>query len=328
VRGIRQLVAASVEGLKADSVVVVDNRGNLLDGADPAALDRKAEIERTVTARVRAMLERLVGSGRVAVVTTAAIDYRKTSETQEIYDKDHAVLRSETRTVEGGDPSAAVGGVAGARGNLPGAPGASSTTTPGAGERLQETKNYEVGRTVRQVVGPDAQLQQMHVAIVVDYKLVDAKPVPRSPEELAELVALARQAAGIDEKRGDKLELRSIPFVTEPDPVIAGNTHASSVSIPPLAIGGAAGVAVVLLLAIMFRRRGRTSSPQVVALPAPIGELERILDAGPSPRGLPAADLPAGRSVHERVVEAVRGDVDRAAGLLISWLAPPKGTKP
>src|SRR5215831_6693550 len=37
VRGVRQLVAAAIENLKPEAVVIVDNHGNLLDGADPNA---------------------------------------------------------------------------------------------------------------------------------------------------------------------------------------------------------------------------------------------------------------------------------------------------
>src|SRR4051794_22500092 len=95
VRGVRQLVAASIEGLKPDAVVIVDNHGNLLDAADPGSADHKAEIERTVTGRVRNMLERVVGAGKVSVVTNADVDERKVSETQEVYDGEHPALRSE-----------------------------------------------------------------------------------------------------------------------------------------------------------------------------------------------------------------------------------------
>src|SRR4051812_28173330 len=45
VRGVRQLVAASIEGMKPEAVVIVDNHGNLLDAADPSSVDRRAEIE-------------------------------------------------------------------------------------------------------------------------------------------------------------------------------------------------------------------------------------------------------------------------------------------
>ena len=182
VRGVRELVAASVEGLKADAVVIVDNHGNLLDSNEPNGVDHKAELEHNVTTRVRTMLERVVGPGKVSVVATADVDDRKISETEDVYDKDHTAIRSESRTVEGvdamGNAGSSVGGIAGARGNLPGAPGA--TTTPGTPNgRLQETKNYEVTHTVRQTVTPEAQLQRLHVAIVVDYKTdAKGKPVP------------------------------------------------------------------------------------------------------------------------------------------------------
>src|SRR5262245_29852666 len=147
VRGVRQLVAASIEGLKPEAVVIVDNHGNLLDAADPGAVDHKAEIERTVTGRVRNMLERVVGVGKVSVVTTADVDDRKVSETQEVFDAEHPALRSESRTVEGADATQGVGGIAGTRGNLPGAPAATATPgSAGPGQRMQETKNYEVSR--------------------------------------------------------------------------------------------------------------------------------------------------------------------------------------
>ena len=65
------------------------NHGNLLDATAPGATDQKAEIEHSVATRVRTMLERVVGHGKVSVVATAAVDERKVSETSETYDNDH-----------------------------------------------------------------------------------------------------------------------------------------------------------------------------------------------------------------------------------------------
>src|SRR5262249_60962290 len=109
---------------------------------------------------------------------------------------EHPALRSESRTLEGADVTSGIGGIAGTRGNLAGAP--SPSPTPGGGsngpQRLQETKNYEVSRTLRQTTKPDVQLQKLHVAVVVDYKTgSDGKPAPRADKELAELTAVARQ---------------------------------------------------------------------------------------------------------------------------------------
>ena len=337
VRGVRQLVAASIEGLRPEAVVIVDNHGNLLDASDPASVDHKAEIERIVTTRVRGMLERVVGAGKVSVVTTADVDDRKVSETQEVYDADHPALRSESRTVEGGDATSGIGGIAGTRGNLPGAPSPTPTAGSAApGQHLQETKNYEVSRTVRQTTKPDVLLQKLHVAVVVDYKAgADGKPAARGDKELAELTALARQAAGLDDTRGDKIELRSIPFVSDPDAIAAAApppAGALPVSLPVL-IGAGAGLFAVIVVVLVLRRRPPARTP-TLALPAPVGELERVLEARPSHRlptelegaaGAGPGNLLPGRTVRDRVVDVVRADVERTAGVLTAWLAePPK----
>ncbi|HUJ57876.1 MAG TPA: flagellar basal-body MS-ring/collar protein FliF [Kofleriaceae bacterium] len=333
VRGVRQLVAASVQGLKPEAVVIVDSHGNLLDSADPDAVDRKAEIERSVTLNVRTMLERVVGAGKVSVVTTADVDEGKVSETQELYDADHPAVRSETHTIEGADATSGIGGVAGARGNLPGAPAPSPAPGAPQNSHVQETKNYELSRTVRQTVKPDVQLKRLHVAVVVDAKTgSDGKPAPRSDKELAELTAIARQAAGIDDTRGDKIEVHSLAFAEDPEAAVAAALPPSAAALPvPLwMIGAGGGLVAIIALALILRRRGKgaaAAAAGTLALPAPVGEIERALEARPSLAMAAApADMPnllPGRTVRDRVVDAVRGDVDRTAEVLTAWLAEP-----
>lgn len=359
VRGIRQLVAASVEGLRPDAVVVVDNHGNLLDGAEPTAANKSAAIEQATTARVRQILERVVGVGKVNVVTTAVVDDSQISETQEVFDNANPVLRSESRTVEGSGALDAttlngVGGVAGTRGNLPGAtPSAGATPPGGANGRLQETKNFEISRTVRQVKKPEAQLSKLYLAVIVDYKTgANGKPEARSDKELAELTALARQAAGIDDARGDKMDLRSIPFVADDAPTAdaaaAAKPAESLLPVPlPVAIGAGAGLLVLIAIVIMVMR-GRSKKKEktaadaknlTLALPAPVAELERALDAKTPEeseaeavaRALPGLKEPPalpGTTTRDRVLAAVKNDVDRAAEVLTAWLSepPPKNT--
>lgn len=338
VRGVRQLVAASIEGLLPDAVVVVDNHGNLLDASSPTTGDGRASIERSVATRVRTMLERVVGEGKVSVVATASVDERKVSETQELYDNQNPAVRSESRTVDGADPSGGVGGVAGTRGNLPGAPAAAPTPagTAPAG-RLQETKNYEISRTVRQTTKPDVQLQKLQLAVVVDYKTgADGKPVARTDKELAELTALARQAAGIDDARGDKIEVASIPFAPEPegaaDPTAVA-ASAGGLPLIPIAIGGGGLLLLIIIAAIVMKKRASKKAanrPLSLALPAPVSELERVLEARPSndlTAGATQSGLPAGRPIRERVLDQVRGDAERAAEVLTAWLSEIPATK-
>jgi len=343
VRGVRQLVAGSIEGLKPDGVVVVDHHGNLLDGASNGSGDRRGDLEQTLTTRVRTMLEKVVGPGKVSVTTTAVVDDRKLSETQEIYDQTKPVLRNEARTLDGeAAANANIGGLAGTRGNLPGA--AAAAPTPGTGNsRLHETKNYEVNRTVRQVVKPDIELQRLHVAIVVDLKTgPDGKPMARSKEELAEITALARQAAGIDDTRGDKIEVRSIAFVADPDAVAIAAADGAGEQLPliPIAIGGGALVVLAFVVLMLKKKTAKNAAvakdlervrPMSLALPLPIAELERALEARQhNPNALPASPelpaLPPGKPVRERVLEVVRNDAERAAEVLTAWLSETAAT--
>lgn len=347
VRGIRQMVAASVEGMAADSVVVVDNHGNLLDGGESGTGNTTASLESGLSTRVRLMLERVVGEGKVSVVTTAVVDASKISETSETYDQTNPVLRSESRTVDGGDANMKNGappipsGIAGTIGTVQGE-GNNAAANANA-KHLQETKNYEVNRVVRQTTKPDAQLQRLHLAIVVDWKQgADGKPVARTAGELAELTALARQAAGIDDTRGDKLELLSIPFAaqTDPDAVIAPPTVAAPLLPVPLwMVGAAAGGLVVLIFGVLkLRKRSKKQkvarTPLAIAAPVSVRELERALevrDAGGDgekalAEGAPGSPaLPAGNPVRDRVLDAVRADIDRTAELLTAWLSEVPG---
>jgi hypothetical protein len=108
------------------------------------------------------------------------------------------------------------------------------------------------------------------------------------------------------------------------------------VSLPILlAAGGGLVAAIAVVLFLLLHRRRRPSGP-TLALPAPVGEFERVLEARPSQHGASALDAPdaphnllPGRTVRDRILDAVRADVDRTAGVLTAWLAepPPKKAK-
>ena len=127
VRGIAGLISGSVESLRPESVVILDTYGRPLtrpsdgDGSMPATglqLDRQQQLERDMSARVVALLEPVVGPGRVRVNVAAYLSADAVEETEERWDPT-AVVRSKQSSSETGATSAATGGVAGARANQP-----------------------------------------------------------------------------------------------------------------------------------------------------------------------------------------------------------------
>ena len=117
----------------------------------------------------------------------------------------------------------------GAAGNLPTERAAAPAGAPGSsekGNKTEETINYEISRTVRNQTKRGASLRRLSIAVQVDgsYR---AQPdgstayEPRGAEELEQLAALVRSAAGVDESRGDVVEVVSRPFAiaaTPPEP--------------------------------------------------------------------------------------------------------------
>jgi len=319
---------------------VTGPRGEL--SAEKASGDSQVTIEQSITAATQSMLETMVGAGHVLVKTNVDFDRRKIQTLEESLTNDAGVKVSETRTVHGADaskPNASIGGVAGVQGNLPGGPAPAGTGSAAPNGDLQETINWAPSKKTTTTVNPEQTIKKLHVAIIVDQgkDAKTGKPVARTKEELDNMVALARTTAGIDDARGDTLELKAVAFAPI-DPMPAFDAPKSLLPVPvPVAVGGGVGVLVVLAVVIVLvKSRGKKKASKTQALvlkggklpmPMPVSELERVLDAdGGGPDALPSNDkpgLPAGKTAQERVMDIVRSDVERAAGVLTGWLAEP-----
>ena len=236
IAGIRQLVAAAVPGLQPEAVTLVDGAGNLLavpaaPGADPLgsgdAEAYRVALEDRLRGKIVQLLERSVGVGKVDAAVSADLDFDELATTAETYDPQSQVVRSTQTTEEVTDqqetqPTDQVG----AAGNLPTERAAAPAGAPGSSEKsnkTEETINYEISRTVRNQTKRGASLRRLSIAVQVDgsYR---AQPdgstayEPRGAEELEQLAALVRSAAGVDESRGDVVEVVSRPFATAATP--------------------------------------------------------------------------------------------------------------
>src|SRR5262245_3392307 len=180
IAGIANLVAASVEGLRPEAVVILDNMGRPLsrpgetddEVMGAGQIERQQRLEHDMSTRLIALLEPVVGDGRVRVNVALKLNPRSRELTEERWDPntvirsrqtsaDVANMAAATSTVTTPAPTVA-GGVAGARGNLPTPPpAAAATPAPAAvapsgvgSSRNTETTNYEVSRTTSHTVEP------------------------------------------------------------------------------------------------------------------------------------------------------------------------------
>ena len=231
IKGISNLVAGSVEGLKPENVTVIDVQGNLLSksdeneealGIEATRLQYQREMEKGYAQRVEQMLAKVLGAGKVIARVTAELDFSASEREEESYDPGGQVLRSQ-RQVEEGSGAAQRGGVPGVVSNLSndpkllGAPGGAQESSA----RREEVKNYEVSRAVSKTSSPRGKLVRLSAAVLVDgnyesaagaaadspkvFKALDAEVMTR-------IESLVKSAIGFDSARGDTVTVENIQF--------------------------------------------------------------------------------------------------------------------
>ncbi len=228
VLAIQHLVAAAVPKLKPQRISIVDDKGTLLargtesdqEAAVETAEDMKLSTEQRLQRTVEDLVERSLGPDKVRAEVTVDMDFDHSSTTQEIYDPDTKVVRSEVTTDESNQTQDQENSSVSVQQNLPDAgqsnPGARSLSKE---NRNQDTVNYEISKTVRNQVKEMGAVKRLSVAVLVDgdwsAPAQGAKTntyKPRDQKEMESLTALVRSAVGYDEKRGDHVEVTNLPF--------------------------------------------------------------------------------------------------------------------
>lgn len=229
---IQSLVASAVPDLDPEIVSIVDNDGNLLarSNTDSESLstakgeERQLNYENRLRQSIEDIVGRVVGYGKVRAVVTADLNFDRISTNEELYDPASQVVRS-TQTVEQSNlERAPLSGEVSVSQNLPGVGGDILADPKPAQEesRLEETTNFEISRTVRSSVREVGEVKKLSIAVLVDgtYDIttdeegVETKTYkPRTTEQLAQIEALVKSAAGFDASRGDEIEVVNMEFV-------------------------------------------------------------------------------------------------------------------
>jgi flagellar M-ring protein FliF len=234
VQGIVHLVASSVEGLEPSQVTVVDNHGQVLsqNSADGDAqltasqIETQRRVERDLEQRVQTMLDQVLGRDKSVIRVTAPLEFRQVEITEESFDPNSQVVRSENRSQEKVVEAGAPLGVPGVRTNVPNALQASEGGRPKEAKRKNETLNYEVNRKVSKIIEPTGAIKRLSVAVLVDGtyeaaqgaegqtdgKTIEKKYLPRPEQEIQNLVQIVKKAVGFSEERGDQIEVINVPF--------------------------------------------------------------------------------------------------------------------
>jgi len=268
VQGIAQLVASSVGGLEPEHVTVVDERGQALTMQDEGSLAGlssrqlavQKEVETYMEEKANKLLSSLVGNGNAHVQVAAVINFDKVERTVQAVDPEKQALATEQK-----------------------AEVTPSSPEQGAGYSTSAT-SYENTKSVESFSGAIGNVKKLTVAVLVadkvTYPAAPAAPaadttapadstqaaVPaalpdpiitaRTPEEIARIEALVRNALGVDSTRGDMISVVSAPFdmprpaVASADTAIAPQDLIGKIQANPKPVVAIAALVVLLVLGL------------------------------------------------------------------------------
>lgn len=225
---IRHLVASAVPGLNIDDVTILDSAGQLLaSGDDPtnSTMNRALNIAQNVQLELESNIDKALApflgmdNFRASVTAKLNTDAQQIQET--IYDPDSKVERS-TRVTKENQKSEQVSAEEAAtveqnvpQGNDSTASGPKSSDQ---NDKKEEQTNFEINQKTVATVRNGYTVDRLSIAVVVNrgriMKLA-GEPFDQAKYDatIAEMQKLVASAVGLDEKRGDTVNVTAIDFL-------------------------------------------------------------------------------------------------------------------
>jgi len=207
VEAIVHLTSASIDGMAATDVAVIDAAGTVLSavgvGMSGTADDRATDYEARVGLAVQAMLDRVAGPGNATVVVAADVNYESAERTEETFSApidSLALIESTTKEIR-----------VGAGGNAAGVLGPDNIAVPaeelGDGGSTSEVTNRTnaINKVTESRTIPAGSIERQTVSVALNADVAGALDVD-------EIAALVSAAAGIDPNRGDEVTVKLVGF--------------------------------------------------------------------------------------------------------------------
>jgi len=213
VLGIQRLVAAAVPEIDAGSVTIVDQRGVALtrpaesaedEGGAASRLTLKGDLEKDLTRKVVAVLDRAFGPGQAMVSVDVTLNTDQVRITREdVVPMGH----------QGTEPT----GVITRRRNVQRAGYGEKDNREGASTAEVE---YQAGRRVEQIISRPGTIRRLSVGVLLPRTVSEAK--------LKEIRQIVSMAVGLNPARGDEIAISSVEGFTASQPAAADPAPAAT----------------------------------------------------------------------------------------------------
>lgn len=354
IRGVQNLVAFSVEGLRPERVTIVDSTGRALSqNGDTASLvsttmiERQKKIERDFEEKIEDIVGRIMGRGNVKATVNADLDFDPLQEEETIYDPEQVAVVEQNKVEDTMSASrATAGGAAGAQGALPGPANANPESNQNISKN-QDRSSFAVSTKQRRKEKALGSIKRLTVAVLVNGS-------SNKEASGAEGSAAVRQPAFTDDTRQviENLVKDTIGFVPNRDSVSIENMPFASEDfeeadqllkeqetrhlIYSLIRYGTVALFVLLFFMMVVRPfvrwiTGISVSKVETVLPKTVEELEQMNEMGgqnlPGMAHLPILDdsvdveKAEGELLKQKVISLIEMSPSKAAQVLTDWIA-------
>ncbi|WP_282799752.1 flagellar basal-body MS-ring/collar protein FliF [Bombella apis] len=350
IAAIQNLVSAAVPGLRTHGISIVDTRGDVLARpGDPDSLagqesslekQRHSEEQRLAQA-VEDILTPTLGLGHVRARAAVTMNTDIIHETDESYDPNQQVLRSQSTSTDKSANSEANQNTS-VGNNLPNANAGQNNRTGSSEERTDETNNYEIGKRTRVINQTRPRVSRISLAVMVDGTVTTdqaGKPSwkPLDEAEVKRLTQLVQTAIGYDKTRGDEVNVVSMPFRVDggadmphqDTPFFTREMiiYLAEWIVPILLLLGAAA----MLLGPILRRARKGAGAEGAVAGAEAAADGSSAEGGEAGRGdrisVDGVEGEMRREALARVTQRVEENPDDAIAVVRNWLAEPEPPK-
>ncbi len=350
VKGIQNLIASSVEGLRPERVTVVDSSGKPLSASGDALsalsttmMERQQQIEQQLEGRVEDIVSRIVGNGNVIARINADLDFDPLKEQETLFDPEQTALRKQDKqesTADMRQPQAAPT-AAGAQSAVPGpasAPAESKQNITKTGDK----SDFEVSSKIRSKEKALGGVKRLSVAVLVNggETVVDKdgkKAVKPMTDERRQIIEkLVKDAVGFVATR-DSVTIESSAFASEDmekaDQILVQRERRDLI----FSLIRYSSVALLMVLFFMIVVRpfvrwltGLSSAKVETVLPKTVEEMEQLQN--PVTRALPGlANLPMieetmdidkaeNELLKEKIISLINMAPGKAAQVISDWM--------
>ncbi len=220
VKGIVNLVAHSIQGLKAENITVVDQMARVLNEDDDAAgvanrgtvtqIEMTKKVQDSLQKSVQTLLEQVLGPNKAAARVNVELTFDQRTTDRQVFEPvvdDKGIIRSSQEMTENFKGTAqAPGGVPGVTSNIPGYV-TNSNNNQSNYEKKEVTRNYEINELKEKTVAAPGSIKRLTIAVLVDSSI--------NKDQQDSLAKAVGSAIGINPNRGDLISVESLAFNTE-----------------------------------------------------------------------------------------------------------------